>query len=407
MIAKTCVYFLTIVCLGIVGLRTAWAEPEISSEQWDSVPKEVQAQILEQWGPKNESSSKKALNFLPRLIGHTVEMIAIGKTTQRLANVGAASVHLVKGFQQKSQLDVAAYKSADSILNPGASLSDLLSDLVGVLKSPVYATSKLSKRIQICTNNLQSSLSNNLTPAHQIMPAEHVAFMIDDGIFETQDPRADRELHNSLDKGGIICLPVPLLKNESESIAIERLNCVNSEYRQRFNYDFLSNNCGTYSLEIARLAGLGYPILPNFGVGIVNEKRSEEKIAALKDTAMACDNHLDFIRLTIFALESGRSLTDAQTTYFNTLPTVALTDDTVLQFFISAARGRNSGNRGFVEHLWRQAYLRSYLLDSSTTKARSKNGAYRRLIEMSRGLDQEALAWIQLANPAIFNLYAN
>ena len=377
----------------------AFADGAPTVHQVSKIPDKIQAQLKDQWGTKKISAIEKAAFFFPHLIEHPIEFVLFGKTAHRVIDLGSATIDLIGGIQKPALLEQAGYKSADSILNPGGDFNDVFSDIASVVKSPEFVNARFSKRIQVCTSNLMSGLSGDLTPYHQIMPAEHVALMIDGGVLETRDPLSSDDLHEALDKGGIACVNIPVMAPESDSLAIEKITCIDSEYRQHFSYDFIRNNCGTYTREITKLAGLGFPIVPNAGVGYFNAENNAEKREYMKAAQLRCETHVDMLRHLFEDLELGHDLTPVETKFLADIPNLSISSDAALQIFVSAARGKNEANRLDVVKLHDSVVLNSYLTDGASSTASIKKSASGMLAKMLRGLDNEAKQWLQTSCP--------
>ena len=180
---------------------------------------------------------------------------------------------------------------------------------------------------------------------HLVDPTLHSAGLID-GRDETADPISNgHELADSRPKGGITCVPVPLLRNESESLAIERLRCLDRQFRPP--YSFVRYNCVGYTRDLFGMAGLGYPDLPNAGIGGGYFIPRPAEVAERRRTALeTCDGYVAWFQGALRALENGEPLTEAQV---RRLPDVREAgDDLKLQFALSAARGGNPENAAAV-----------------------------------------------------------
>ncbi len=393
------VILLTMLCFSCKK-RLATDSQVKSSELETAAPHPQTLSLIEKrWGKRHEGYLTKVVKFLPRLTLRPIKYLITGKTVYRTINTATGTVYLAKSassfaqnehYQSLENLEIAGYKYSDSILNPLALANDMVSDAVMTIKSPLYAFSKVSNRVHLCTNNLASSLSWSMTFFHPITPAHHVAVLIDGGVHETKDALAGRELWGSMLKGGIMCSPIPLLDNQSDSVAIERLMCADSNYNS--SYDFFGNNCAGYTRDVLSIAAAGYPGMPNLGVGAeIRVTDNDDKIERTKE---GCDARMENIRQVIYNLEKGVSL-DQQLSLFVRR---SFSSDVVLQFYVSAARGKNAYNRNLIAGIYG-------FNPSIYGQFKIKAGMLRFVHETFVHMDPEAYEWLQKVKPEIAELY--
>jgi hypothetical protein len=359
------------------------------------------------WFDPDESAGKKATLFAPRLLGRPVFELFKGKTVHRVLNTGMGVEYVAKALDgdQEDGLTCAGYRSADGLLNPGGTLNDLIADTAFLAKSPTYSTSGLSNRIQVCTENLSTAASSTLTKGHPLDPMMHVGVMIDHGVYGTADPAGSSGmLADALSKGGIRCYPAPNLSNETQSVAIERLECANSNYS--FDYRFMTNNCGSYTADILKIAGLGFPDLPNAGVGLLNRTQKRKRDAEMKKTKDFCDMHMQNFKDAIGALEEGKPLSSDNQSVIKS----AYSDDAKIQLAISASRSNNSTARQFVQSVLKDesGTPNSYFVHDSKDPdfMQVRRPMRKHLQEMFSGLTPNQRQWLSESFPWMAGLLA-
>ncbi|MBS1984213.1 MAG: hypothetical protein JST16_08575 [Bdellovibrionales bacterium] len=256
--------------------------------------------------------------------------------------------------------------------------------------------SQLSHRIQLCTSNLASGLSRRLTAAHAINPANHIALYIDGGVYETQDPRATNDLSDASIKGGIHCTPVPILNGEPESIAIERLECVDKHFNT--GYSFATYNCGGYTHDILKMAGLGVAAFENFGIGGEFASRNGKDMKeSIRRTTEKCNQHIHSLRKAISTLESGKDAT----LELKTLESV-FSSDARLQLIVSAARNKLQSNREWMEKNVTNSSVTStpYFKDGRSGEMSTfKRGMKKHLEDIVGSIDEDGRVWIKQHYP--------
>ena len=263
------------------------------------------------WGEDKENILEKSLLYLPRLVLYSVDDIVTSRTSHRIVNTVSGAAKLaydsVKG----------GYELADGLVNIPATIHDATADVIGLAKNVRFAASPRSSRIQLCSTNLMSNLTHDLTVGHFVMPSFHLGVVIDKDHYETTDQLAgSAELRDQVSKGGMVCHDVAIESDETESIAIERLLCVDQEFSYR--YDFVNYNCGGYTKTVMNLAGLGYPQHINWGVGaefVINSTKDSFK-DDMSDTKSICDNHINQVKNLIFKIQANQNI-DSEIDYFS------------------------------------------------------------------------------------------
>ncbi len=353
--------------------------------------------------------------YFSRLLADSIMSILAGQTASRAANSVDAIGSAAQGNSQR-----VAVLYADSLANIPGLLADMTSDAGSMVKQFMYASAPASSRIQLCTANTIRP-ENNPTCAlvRSLNPLVHIGVLIDGGRgrggYETRDPPQDGIFEAALKAGGDVrCRTVPLMSGESESLAIERLECVDRIYHEEAPYDFLKYNCGGYTKDILEWSGLGYSLFANLGIGSdISSKDLKQMESSRQKIAAKCGSRISAIRNAIATLEGGRAL-DGPTLNFLKNPTMPFSPDVIVQLIISAARGRNSANRLFIAGLnfgARGAYtegFRVYYDDPTGTPLGKVGDNVKPLLTgMFQGLDAEALDWIRQAAPRALDLQYN
>ena len=229
-----------------------------------------------------------------------------------------------------------------------------------------------------------------------------------------------------------------MLQNQSDSLAIEKLHCMRRNYTGIVDdawafwrlYEYNSN---AFSRDRLSFAGLGYPVLPQVGIGLDYFDRDLVKRPQLDQAKAFCAHRMRNITELIGLLETGTPVPEELKAYFEInwvagdaiddstpvskptrtvrLSRLDVTTDTYTQLIISAARGKNHQNRGY---LTKNAMDRSnewypgrvyYEVDPETGFRELRDDAVEHLDEMFQDVDREALDWIGKSFPDIFQLY--
>ncbi len=376
--------------------------------------------LEKQWGQgQKNTAAQVALNMLNFPLNVIIHILA-EQVASRVINFIYATYNLVRGNSKQA---IAFYQ--DSLVNGPGLLADAISDVGTLVKQFFYASAPTSSRIRLCTTNIV--LPDNLTPDLRYMrasylrfinPMVHVGVIIDQGPhrggYETLDPKSYNYLTKASEAGGDVrCQYVPLMSGESESLAIERLECVDREYWNA-EYGFFAYNCGGYTKDILEWSGLGYALYANLGIGsdfsgkdIKNAESHRQRIAG------KCDSHIASIRNIIDALEKGQEMNPASS-LFLFKSSVWFSSDVIAQLTVSAARGKNDLNRviivatlGYSNSISFKNIEEKFAVYSDNSEGMSsgkENTAKLLLREMFRGLDQEALGWLAQTAPLLYKL---
>lgn len=299
------------------------------------------------WGNKHESTRRKALYFFPRLIGRPLYLLFCGKVSQRL--IASLELAYKTISHTPTALDIG-----DTLINPFATLNHLVSDLKGILTIPLYASKQMTSRIKMCTHNLTRNLENKAL--HLLSPADHILLSIDGGNYQTLQGGFNKKTPEE----ALNCIPSFKMRNESDSLAIERLRCVDQS-NYDWDYHIINFNCGTYCRGILNLAGLANPSLANFGIGD-GLNYTPSALAAIEKTSKEhCDTKIKILQSILFNLERKLPLTEHELSFIaqyegKSLATVGrFAADTILQIILSAAKDERTSNRthliGRIHHL--------------------------------------------------------
>lgn len=301
------------------------------------------------WGERKESDLARVGLYAPRLVGGALKNVFLGRTAKRVVTTGVAGVNAAVGSLEGDQEQVAlsGYQAADSAVNVLGLGHDMVADIGASVKGVTSATSYTSSRIKVCTTNLMSNIRYKLTYEHFFNPAYHVGNLIDGQYDETADGGAyPDQLRRHADKG-IKCDNVPVLSNEPESIAIERLTCTDTHFE--VDYDFVGYNCAGYTRDVLKVAGLGYPTFLNMGIGSeLDLKRIEKGLRGQKEEVAAiCDDHIAKVRKTILLTSEGRTLPTDLMAHFEarTFRGNRVSADLALQLIILASTSKNEALR--------------------------------------------------------------
>lgn len=261
---------------------------------------EADKAIKNLWGETTESSFESVLQYAPRLMGYTFEDIITSRLSQRAAKTIIGTARLP--FDPTK----SAYELSDGLSNIPGVIHDAVSDTVGLIKNVNYASYPKTSRIRLCSSNLVSNLTSEVTPMHLVNPMLHLGVVIDEKLYETTDSLAGRyELRDQVEKGGLVCHNIPIKSYEPVNLAIERLMCIDRGFEQ--SYDFLGYNCGGYTRDVLLMAGLGYPQAINWGVGseFTIPRHAEDYKSNRAQIRKKCDDHIKNIRSMITKLNKG------------------------------------------------------------------------------------------------------
>lgn len=284
------------------------------------------------WGSRDESMGRKALLFVPRLVTGLIRPIVLGRTAHSIINLPRAGKDLAKLDGRSVNYDLA-----DSPLNPFLTAHDVLLDASTMIKSPYYATSRMSTRIQLCTTPIAARRGSGMVWTSAVFPALHVGVRLDgiDGLDNEDQIMGDIRANPS----SVSCQTVPLLNNEPESIVMQRLKCLFSQ--ERLPYYFWRFNCGALAKVLLESAGSAMPSLPNIGIG--NElgmwPLTRDEWKAVDRAKMTCDLQIRGLRNIFSEMESGAPV---DWKYYGDViaATSGYTPDVALQLMVSAARAK-------------------------------------------------------------------
>jgi hypothetical protein len=324
-----------------------------------------------------------------------------GQSAHRIAHLVNGTTALLQG-----NFTEAGYYYADSSLNVLAQVGNIVSDAGSVLKHLFYSTARSSSRIQICTSNLlESNMPWRYKRARAISPMLHVGVLVDGGT--NPNGYEGRAIESG---GGSILAPfsnktcqnVPILSDESESIAIERLHC--HHLRSEDHYSRWGHNCGGYAKEMLERSGLGYPLFANLGIGadFSGGEEADKARAQRQADVAACDQRIETIRSIIAQLENGQT---SVAPLFENMPSPnEFTEDVKLQFLISAVRGKNEKNITYI--FARGTFINNILYFDDTKEGMKIRTTVRPMLEeMFRGLDQESLNTLKWMSPGAAAIY--
>lgn len=289
-------------------------------------------QLESQWGNKHQSLLTRITSIPHRLLIRPFVELGQGRIVQRTINTGKAIGYFVGSVADSERMARAGYLSSESLINPLGVVHEVISDAANLVSSPLKPMERLTSRISSCTNNIVYStyLSKKLAMI-PISPIVHVGNVVDGDYYETSDPGGGSVL-NALNDGGIICTPATIKRNQSDSLAIERLQCAQNAFRTEYN--FFGYNCGGYSRDVADVAGIRFTSLPNFGIG--NELIDRENMKKIKAEAKTfCDNTISNFQLLLRDLELGADISIQR--YMNVIGSIQSTD-AAIQLAISTAR---------------------------------------------------------------------
>jgi hypothetical protein len=354
------------------------------------------------WGTKvSDTEAKQALHFNPFRI--------MNRTYDSFLHFGIGIVDLVK-FKKKNHFRKASYQFAESFLDPFDLTNSILSDLGAAIKSPHYVGRRMSDRIQVCTGNLGLIYDDY---DHHHYPLVSLAFDVDHtGILIDRDEsfmdQGGGGLTEIKAKGGADCSAVPIMSDEPEETAMQRLNYIGHLYMPE--YDFFTANCGYFTRDVLNASGFAFPIFPDMGIGnelpitveqakFKERRESDKKI--LVDIKTLSDTYLDKLRKLFDDLEAG-AVPDASA--FSAQEISILTPDAYLQIIISATRGNNPAAQAWVmTNLTTdpQAYLETLKQIQHNGRSDAGKQLYK---QMMNGVTVTDLGWFQMASGTTTNI---
>ena len=373
--------------------------PEATEEEFPALKEElISAGILEKekwktlWSPEPQSRTQKALLFVPRLLEKSVETLFESKLIKRAAN----TVRIPITFATRG-LQAGLHVIPESPLNALATVNEALDDVGSISKIPHSAGGFTTNRVQVCTVTLGVGKYDDFRPRTLISPAEHVGTLVDMG-YDLADPRGEGILLHAMRVGsGIRCKSPSVLRDSSESVAIERLSCIARQYVAKTGYQFLTYNCGGFQKDTLTWAGMTYPTFPDAGIGNTTlffppKERDEWGPKFTRE----CDEHIQRITAMIAAAENGKTWTEADVDHIFESRSYR-SDDLRLQLWVTAARGGNTANR---ENLVRADRVKSDLPESHfeayfDERGRIKPSLKAHLTQLIGVLSREQLEWLE------------
>ncbi len=315
-----------------IGLAICFAQP--APVQPDPKSERL-IQIKERWSPREDSVLKKASLYTPRVLRNVYQSLVQSKMRLRAYRLGRATKEI---FSNDSEHWINVRENlADSIINPGGALNDFVSDLGAIVKSPSFGNTRgYSHRVRVCTENLAiaAGIAGGI-----VMPLNHVGVLIDDE--ERFVDSGGGELLNETSKR-TMCKDAPIQGKESESAAIETLECVARNYRPK--YSVLKYNCGAFTRDVLSVSGFGFPDFPNLGIG--SQYRSDHK-KELNVIAEECKQHTAGFIDIVNAAEAGEDVSGLELQLDN----VVYSRSAKLQLLSSLANGHNPQNIHFLQKL--------------------------------------------------------
>jgi hypothetical protein len=276
-------------------------------------------------------------------------------------------------------------------------VNEAIDDVGSIVKTPLSAGGFTTNRIQVCTVTLGIGKLDEFRPRTLISPATHVGTLVD-MTYDLADPRGEGILLHAMRVGsGVRCKSPSVLRDTSESVAIERLSCIARQYVHKTDYHFFTYNCGGFQRDTLGWAGMTYPTFPDAGIGntLVFSPPKERDEWGPK-FARDCDKHIHRISAIIAAAENGRTWNDADIDHISESRGYR-SDDLRLQLWVTAARGGNSANR---ENLIRADRVKSDLPESHfdgyfDEEGRIKHTLKAHLTQLMGVLSRDQLEWLQ------------
>ncbi len=167
--------------------------------------------------------------------------------------------------------------------------------------------------------------------------------------------------------------------------------------------NYVIYNCAAKTRDTLHFAGMGFPLFPNLGVGSYLPYIRQEN-----HYTEACDGEMEKFREILSKLEKGETLAEKGTVAWGdfSFQMMGMTTDLRLQFIISAARGKNGGNRLLIAENFVKFDYGPYLTRSYGEKRRNLKPAFRKLLKkMFVNLDEEGLSWLKQIYPRVHRLY--
>ncbi|MDA8794061.1 hypothetical protein N9N67_12500 [Bacteriovoracaceae bacterium] len=366
--------------------------------------------FLRNWtsSPGKKPNLKQIAKYPYRLIFNLVKFpFTSSETTQRMSRIGESGIYLIQGATRKDKalLKKAGYRLMDGPTNVLGVTDGIISDtaaIASLFKNSIY---KHTYRIKLCSLNILNLIKNNKpTFSHltlPINPIKHIGYVIDKS-WETTDPYGGG-LIDSKETTGSFCAPAPLIGNESASMAIERLSCLNSEFYS--TYSFLQFNCGGYTRILGKYSGVGFEKFNNLGIGNVsffphqdkNENREEVKVAA-----NYCNEDINNKLTNLYKLASGIDIKDIE---FDTLFYFS-THDLTLQTLVLLSlnnpqyQRRQSFLSSIKNHTYELKKILSYYLKDKNQKKIIKTKQLKKFIRsVTQDLDESAKNWLLHLDP--------
>lgn len=205
--------------------------------------------------------------------------------------------------------------AGNSILNLPQIVNVVGSDLSAVAELPFHALDRQSQRIEVCAVNVSAY---DLPVLEQVDPDFHVGVVFDRGSmgnaqnFSTVDPGMVDGLGGRANATDVtlrsgFCQPVFFKDKISESMAIERVNCIARHYLP--HYRFWMYNCGGFTDDILKASGLSERSQYNVGIGSAFRKNTDA--AQLTDVTTQCDAWIGQIPALLTQLESGAPINES------------------------------------------------------------------------------------------------
>jgi hypothetical protein len=346
----------------------------------------------------------------------------------KLALTDPAAQNYLK-FKKKIQTDLSRGRScaANSVLNVPGLLFDGTSDVATILQDPLHSHHYQSDRVKICAINLVSdyyigqyteSMSKGAKIAlgitEAINPAYHIAVVVDEGSIHNVDNRFShgRSESKKLDMNFLKCQSTYLTSDETESVAIERLNCTSSYYFP--NYDFVRYNCGGHAKDLLSISGFDSTTVENMGVGSNFRCPAKHVQYQIESVKQRCDEHINFVKDLIWHLENGNAFPQELNDYFLSKFNGSLTHDVALQVILSAARGNNPENKKVVQQFITPELMKKhfdYVLKRSPkgeiTILPNNKKIVRKLTRLFNETETGQQGWIKENYPEVFDVLKN
>ncbi len=300
----------------------------------------VSEDFYRQWGDQHESNGRRMLLLLPRMLLRPLYLALCGKVSQRLVLSLEKIISLISTSERKINV-------GETLLNPLATLGNVVSDTKGILSIPFYANRQMTSRIKMCTFNVARDFDY---PLSAILPADHILLSIDHGF--VIDELANSGSANTPAEEDMLCIPSIKLRNESDSLAIERLFCAR-QAKIAETYHTLNYNCGTYCRQNLEISSLANPSLNNFGIGDGLNLTSEQLRDKKQEAKNYCEEKISILQSILFKLERRSKLTQDELLFIRLYESSghsSFAADTIVQMLVSVAKDTDSANqRAFVD----------------------------------------------------------